>query len=143
MASTCFCAPSDPSENRDQNFWGSVQSRIFHLRLPAVAAVHHISILLVRIAAAHHNSETEARSATDEGAKVTTVAEGTDATAAPPVERKILLTVFVCSLRGQDARRREGGVGPRRGGVREDARDASLPIVVERGDADGVCDGDL
>ena len=35
------------------------------------------------------------KEATEEGAKVTTVAEGTDATAAPPAEpAKIVLTVF-------------------------------------------------
>ena len=42
------------------------------------------------------------KTATDEGAKVTTVAEGTDATAAPPAEpSKIVLTVFESLCEGK------------------------------------------
>ena len=44
------------------------------------------------------------KEATDEGAKVTTVAEGTDATAAPPTEpgsSKIVLTVFESLCEGK------------------------------------------
>ena len=64
------CAPSD---SRTLIFWGSVS--LPHC-LPKMAE--------------------STKEATEEGAKVTTMAEGTDATAAPPAEpgSKIVLTVF-------------------------------------------------
>ena len=48
--------------------------------------------------------------------------------------------MFESLLRGQNARRREGGVGAcgEGRGVREDAWDAPFPIVVERGVKDRV-----